>query len=271
MANTSVAAVAGVGAPLRAARGAALGCWLVAACLPLEDPASYTGGFKDRPSSVTAPARGAGGSGGSSASNAPVASENTPREGTPIAGMPPGASAPECRRSSNCGGVDAPAGDAGVEAPGDARVDAGPPLPARPPECQPDETPGPNGNCYFAVATLLEWPDARLACQARGGDLTTIRSQADNDFVKTLSSDEVWAGGSDLTLEGTWAWVTDGFQFWQGEGDDGVALNGAFAPWFPDEPNGEDSSDCLRVLADGTWADLECGELRASICEAPKR
>ena len=63
--------------------------------------------------------------------------------------------------------------------------------------------------------------------------------------------------------------VTDGAEFWLGDGQSGNALNGAFVNWFTDEPNGEDSSDCLRVLASATWADLECEELRPSVCQGP--
>jgi hypothetical protein len=184
-----------------------------------------------------------------------------------------GTSGSGCTASPTCSAIDDEPDDAGLEAPEDAAVDAGPALAPRPLACQADEALGPNGNCYVAVAALLPWPEARSACQARGAgfDLTTIRSPADGDFLKTLPPREVWVGGSDLTLEGTWAWVSDGFEFWRGEGADGVPLNGAFAPWFDDEPNGEDSSDCLRVLIDGTWTDLECGEERASICEGPQR
>jgi lectin-like protein len=273
--TSDIAVVDGQRVQPRSARLAALGSLLAAACLPVEDLASYTGGSTERASAVAANTPGMGGSG--SASNGPVASERTPGEGTPLqGGRPPssaGTSGGACRAPATCSPRGDEPGDAGIETPADAAVDAGPPLPPRPLACDADEILGPNGNCYVAVATLMAWPDARSACQARcvGCDLTTIRNPADNDFLKTFPAREVWVGASDLTLEGTWAWVTDGFQFWQGEGDDGVPLNGSFAPWFDDEPNGEDSSDCMRVLVDGTWTDLECGEERASVCEGPKR
>jgi hypothetical protein len=100
--------------------------------------------------------------------------------------------------------------------------------------------------------------------------LATVRSAEDSAFLLTLLNGDAWLGGSDTATEGTWAWVTDGAEFWLGDGETGNALNGAFVNWFTDEPNGEDSSDCLRVLASATWADLECSELRASVCEGPE-
>lgn len=240
----------------------------VSACSPLQDLATYSSGSRESPGAI-APIR-PGAAGSNSDTTGSVAAERTPSEGPVIQELQPpreDSSGSACSATATCAG-DEPA-DAAIATP-DAAVDSGPRLPPVP-ACLTDETLGPNGNCYVAVAALMAWPEARSACQARGADLTTIRSQADADFLKTLPPREAWVGGNDLTLEGTWAWVTDGFQFWQGEGDEGIALNGAFVPWFEDEPNGEDSSDCLRILVDGAWTDLECGEERASICEGPKR
>jgi Lectin C-type domain len=154
-------------------------------------------------------------------------------------------------------------------------LDAGKPPPdaaaARPSRCALEETEGANERCYVRVAAPLTWDAARTNCQQRGfgWDLTSIRSASDSAFVSTLLDDETWVGGSDEEAEETWAWVDDGFQFWRGGGLDGQPLNGAFVNWFDDEPNGASGSDCLRLLGDSRWADLECTELRASVCEGP--
>jgi hypothetical protein len=153
------------------------------------------------------------------------------------------------------------------------RLDAAVTIPAVPiPACAPDEAIGPNGLCYIAVAQALTWEDARAGCRARGAgwDLASIRDDAQNLFVRALLLEEAWVGASDALIEGTWAWVADGFEFWQGNAD-GVALNGAFINWFQDEPNGTDTSDCMRLLVDSLWADLECGEARRSVCQGPPR
>jgi hypothetical protein len=144
-------------------------------------------------------------------------------------------------------------------------------APPRPPACTLAETTGPNGQCYVLVATPFAWEAARANCQQRGlgWDLTSIRTVADSRFVTSLADQEIWLGGSDGLTEETWAWVDDGFEFWQGEGAEGQPLNGAFVNWFDDEPNGSSSSDCMRLLDDSSWADLECAELRPSVCEGP--
>ncbi len=140
--------------------------------------------------------------------------------------------------------------------------------------CAVEERRGPNGNCYLSVLPALSWPAARANCQARaaGWDLATLRSDADSVFARALLSQrEAWVGATDQVDEGAWLWVTDSAAFWEGEGLLGGALNGAYINWFVDEPNGADSSDCLRVLIDAAWADLECSELRSSLCEGPSR
>jgi hypothetical protein len=146
------------------------------------------------------------------------------------------------------------------------------PEPPRPLACTLAEKTGPNGQCYVVVATPLDWDAARANCQARGvgWDLTSIRSATVSAFLASFVVEEAWVGGSDAVTEETWAWVDDGFQFWQGE-DEGQPLNGAFVNWFDDEPNGSESSDCMRLLIDTRWADLECAELRPSVCEGPPR
>jgi hypothetical protein len=129
------------------------------------------------------------------------------------------------------------------------------------------------------VATLLSWEDARLSCRAHaeGWDLAAIRSEATNRFLAEVAPAQAWVGGSDAEDEGTWLWVNEADAFWSGNGLTGSVLNGAFENWNTDEPNGAGNSDCARlVTAPGgvpsalpTWADLECFELRGSVCEGP--
>jgi hypothetical protein len=168
--------------------------------------------------------------------------------------------------ASDCQAPDG--GDASAPVPADAGRDAAAPLP---PGCAPDERIGPRGRCHIAVGALVSWQDARAACLARGAgwDLTTVRSRADSDFVDSIVTQETWLGGSDIATEETWVWANDQLSFWQGEAPGGGPLNGSFFNWFDDEPNGGEGSDCLRMLLDGRWADLECDEPRGYVCEGP--
>lgn len=249
------------------------------ACVPTADLSSYSSAA----SNATAdPGNDRSPSGAPPPSTAPAVDDGLEPGGSPgssesmLGGAPldPGSSDAPSSAGDDSMVSSNGAADAGL------RSDAGPPpfvptppdaAPPRGPACALEETTGPNGRCYVLVDTPLTWEAARANCQGRGPgwDLTSIRSAADSRFVTSLVGDESWVGGSDGVTEETWAWVDDGFEFWQGEGAEGQPLNGAFVNWFEDEPNGSTSSDCMRVLDDSRWADLECSELRASVCEGP--
>src|SRR6185503_20144965 len=61
-------------------------------------------------------------------------------------------------------------------------------------------------HCYWYRAETRTWPAARLQCQNEtGGDLVTIRSEEENEFVRKLarytnSPPEVWIGATDERL-----------------------------------------------------------------------
>jgi hypothetical protein len=162
--------------------------------------------------------------------------------------------------------------DAGAPAPGAAlAADAAvTPLP-----CAATQILGPNGDCFATIASLLTWADARQACRdlGNGWDLTSIRSATVNSFVASLLAGEAWIGAADQTREGTWRWVNDASVFWLGLGPAGSAVNGAYINWSDGEPNDNRNSDCARIVPEqnAPWADLECTELRAAVCEGPAR
>ena len=186
---------------------------------------------------------------------------------------------------------DAPDDDAVGDDPsgsGNAEViaaDAGapdtPPAEPEPVErCAAGETLGPTERCYLVVSTTLAWQDARANCldHGPGWDLAAIRSSTVNQFLGQLVTSQAWIGASDLEQEGTWVWVNANAPFWSGTGLEGNSLNGEFESWNSDEPNGRGNSDCARLVPVGTgasevltWADLECFELRESVCEGPAR
>lgn len=251
------------------------------ACFPLDDLSEYArgsaGGSAASVSSEAPDAPEAPGSGGSQ-STSPGSGEGADGEQglDPDTSLDPGEMTGPDDGAAGSACSDCPASDGGSPGSPDASApadrDAGPDVvPPLAPACALEEAAGPNGRCYVAVATLLTWEGARADCRGRdaGWDLATIRSRADNDFVESMLAGESWLGGSDASTEETWVWVNDGAPFWQGEGPAGAPLNGAFSNWFDDEPNGDDGSDCMRLLLDGFWADLECTELRAYVCEGP--
>ena len=64
------------------------------------------------------------------------------------------------------------------------------------------------GKCYFYIDEGMNWSEANNMCMALDPDgvatLTSIRSQAENDYVFSLISRYTWIGGNDKTVEGVW-------------------------------------------------------------------
>jgi hypothetical protein len=58
-------------------------------------------------------------------------------------------------------------------------------------------------HCYFfsGKETRLIWPNAEYDCITRGGHLASIHSQAEQNFVLSISTNHTWLGASDNLLE----------------------------------------------------------------------
>jgi len=131
------------------------------------------------------------------------------------------------------------------------------------------------GKFYKAVAGNFSWADANSAATAAqlngtSGQLVTIRSQAENDFVQGLASslanpDDVWIGASDKTTEGNWHWYQDGVQdngelFYVGS-TSGSSQPGYYTNWKNTdgilEPTGGNTDEDFARLTQvtGEWHD----------------
>lgn len=238
---------------------------LLVSCLPAEELSSYSRGESGGPGGMT-------GMGGSQA---------TPNPSPAPDGGPSEVEEPVSREldASAAGGSATNGGGPGT--PGEPAADAGSDASdsAPPTACGVSEVSGPNGNCFLTVATVATWSDAQANCRGLGAgwDLAAVRSAEDTAFWAARLTIEVWVGASDAVTEGVWIWVSDGTQFWSGDGLTGNAVNGAYTNWNNDEPNGGDNSDCARLLPrtvalpdrNAPWADLECTELLGALCEGP--
>ena len=63
--------------------------------------------------------------------------------------------------------------------------------------------------CYYLGTNLVTWTEANELCMALDPEatLTSIHSQAENDYVSSLRGDgRAWLGGT-KDEEGTWRWV----------------------------------------------------------------
>lgn len=126
-----------------------------------------------------------------------------------------------------------------------------------------------NGHLYEFVTTApITWNNAFTAAAGftkygATGYLTTITSEAENDFVSARLDGAGWMAASDASVEGQWLWVAgpeNGTQFWQGVGGAGSTVGGGYENWNTGEPNDHGSGeDCGQFLDNGLWNDLPCG------------
>lgn len=132
------------------------------------------------------------------------------------------------------------------------------------------------GHGYMLCKQTGGWSLARDICLAWGGDLATIGSEGENQFLASWIEPEraiAYIGGTDATGEGDWRWVDD-TPFWSG-GPNGTAVSGAYTSWNASEPDNmaTDGSegDCLVLwwTLPGEWRDGACTFNDDVVCEVP--
>ncbi|KAK1172212.1 lectin-like [Acipenser oxyrinchus oxyrinchus] len=114
--------------------------------------------------------------------------------------------------------------------------------------------------CYQYVKDKKTWADAELYCLSIGGNLASVHSVEENNFIQNLinkndASDAfTWLGGSDCFREGSWYW-TDGSK-WD------------YNNWKKGEPNNLSIENCLitNFWVPGGWNDIACNNLYPSVC-----
>ncbi|XP_033732705.1 hepatic lectin-like, partial [Pecten maximus] len=112
--------------------------------------------------------------------------------------------------------------------------------------------------CFFEGSSAASWTEGRDQCRLSDGSLVTIDTDDVNNFLLTVTTAGVfWAGGNDLTNEGTWTWI---------ENDQPILLNSL---WYLGAPQASSSeADCLGVVtASGEWRDVPCSLPATYICQ----
>uniref|UniRef100_A0A672F699 C-type lectin domain-containing protein n=1 Tax=Salarias fasciatus TaxID=181472 RepID=A0A672F699_SALFA len=122
-----------------------------------------------------------------------------------------------------------------------------------------------NSNCYKLNSdTRKSWTAARADCVLDGGDLVSIASEAENQYVMQAflsgvvlkGKHEAWMG---LRRQG------DGSYKWS----DGWPV--FFTQWGPGEPSNLQDEGCVSIHAafpfHGTWNDTDCAVAKSYICK----
>ncbi len=118
---------------------------------------------------------------------------------------------------------------------------------------------------YQYVNSNVSQSVANTAAQASvingvAGHLVNITSAAENTYVDSLTTNDVWLGASDTTVEGEWRWtdgVEAGIQFWQGD-NTGSVVNNMYENWNAGEPDDATGAgqDTAEMKNGGGWEDV---------------
>ncbi|XP_053703779.1 galactose-specific lectin nattectin-like [Synchiropus splendidus] len=135
-------------------------------------------------------------------------------------------------------------------------------------EARPDEEMCPSGwsqygcSCFKFFGGGKRWADAELDCIKQGGNLASIHSDAEHQFVRDLirsssgGNKRTYVGGHDLHKEGLWAW-SDGSKF-------------SFPGWHKGEPNNHGrGEDCMELNFHYGGNDIPCNLARPYVCSKP--
>eukprot|EP00729_Bicosta_minor_P010347 gene10347-20956_t len=106
---------------------------------------------------------------------------------------------------------------------------------------------------YAYIKYTAKWTDAASFCAGEDAQLASIKSQAEQDFVRgSLMGGTfavTWIGASDTGEEDVWVWE---------DGTSAAKGNAAvFSHWRASEPNDNNGEDCAVLYTDG-WNDVGC-------------
>lgn len=114
-----------------------------------------------------------------------------------------------------------------------------------------------NGHYYYAYSSVMNWTEAKSACERVGGHLATITTQGEQDaimdYLQTKSGRSgYWLGGTDRNKEGVWTWVTGeawSYTHWDKVQPDNTVSPGNYAP------DGQKDEDYLGIaMGARNWA-----------------
>ncbi|XP_013880207.1 galactose-specific lectin nattectin isoform X2 [Austrofundulus limnaeus] len=103
------------------------------------------------------------------------------------------------------------------------------------------------GRCYVFLKGEAEWAVAERHCNFLGGNLASISSKKQHDFLREMifkdtgTNKRTWVGANDAVKEGGWLW------------SDGTKFDKTYSFWAPGEPdNRGGNQNCMEINMNGT-------------------
>ena len=98
------------------------------------------------------------------------------------------------------------------------------------------------------MSTPINWLDAQSSCAIWGGDLTSITTERENNYLNTLITSSVgncWIGLNDRDVEGMYTWI------------DETAVS--YTNWTS-TPSHDTNSSCIQInnTGNGIWESVSC-------------
>merc|ERR1712039_318540 len=115
--------------------------------------------------------------------------------------------------------------------------------------------------CFNFYASKENWGNAELRCQNLGGNLASVHSEAEYQFVRGVIKDrthrdtKAWLGGSDASVEKIWLW------------SDGLPMK--YTAWDRGQPdNSRRNQHCMvmNFSRRHRWDDQACSVRDGYVC-----
>ena len=110
------------------------------------------------------------------------------------------------------------------------------------------------------MSTPINWLDAQSSCAIWGGDLTSITTERENNYLYTIIPDTVsncWIGLNDRDVEGTYTWI------------DGTELG--YTNWTSTMSDNSNNV-CVQInnTGEGYWYSVNCEDTSNTfVCKKP--
>ncbi|XP_039375101.1 C-type lectin domain family 4 member F-like isoform X1 [Mauremys reevesii] len=122
-----------------------------------------------------------------------------------------------------------------------------------------------NGNLYYFSQERKPWDEAEQFCVSQDSHLTSVSSQAEQEFLSNETKGEAhWIGLTDRETEGSWHWV-DGTEY---------RADASRGFWAENQPDNWDQGiggreDCVHInpINRNLWNDINCTEPFRWICK----